>query len=435
MDPIANAITTLLNAVQALDQPGQAAAPPLPILLALAGQDVNMQFLGPAPGGGLLLALPSGQTVTAQGQMPYPEGTQLLVRVLAGPAADAPVRLQTLQAAPPAAPAILAPLNQGEAGSLLAALGAPEPPPALAPLAGLFQFLGSGHGLPDPGQVRAALDTLPAPALAGLKSLLGVSGADPAGLAAAVDSWLVQAAASSARDGQGLAQGLLQRFQTVVEHRPDLPVLVPWLRNLLSGADARAVPAQGRTATPGHGLAESPAQALNALLGGREGAPAAAPETWEAWIRTGVKALSDPAVSPQGAAFHQAQAREGTAFYELPLPWAPQSPLQIWVESDRNPRDPGGKSGPETQRVLLGLSFTNLGETRLGITRSGADLQVLVWTEHPELLAASRDAVEGELKDLGSSVDLKIMPLHPGPGGSIPSLRSELTGTTLHALG
>jgi hypothetical protein len=432
MDPIANAITTLLNAVQALDQPGQAAAPPLPILLALAGQDVNMQFLGPAPGGGLLLALPSGQTVTAQGQMPYPEGTQLLVRVLAGPAADAPVRLQTLQAAPPAAPAILAPLNQGEAGSLLAALGVPDPPPALAPLAGLFQFLGPGQGLPDPGQVRAALDTLPAPALAGLKSLLGVPGADPAALAAALDSWLVQAAASP-REGQSLAQGLLQRFQTALEHRPDLPgpaeTLVPWLRNLLGGADARAVPAQG------HGVAESPAQVLNALLGGREGAPAAAPETWEAWIRTGVKALSDPAVSPQGAAFHQAQAREGTAFYELPLPWAPQSPLQIWVESDRNPRNPGGKPGPETQRVLLGLSFTNLGETRLGIVRSGADLQVRVWTEHPELLAASRDKVEGELKDLGSSVDLKIMALHPGPGGSIPSLRSELTGATLHALG
>jgi hypothetical protein len=84
---------------------------------------------------------------------------------------------------------------------------------------------------------------------------------------------------------------------------------------------------------------------------------------------------------------------------------------------------------------MLGLAFTNLGETRLGIARSGANLQVRVWTEHPELLAASKDAVEGELKDLGGTVDLKIMALNPGPGGNIPSLRSQLAGTSLEALG
>jgi hypothetical protein len=106
----------------------------------------------------------------------------------------------------------------------------------------------------------------------------------------------------------------------------------------------------------------------------------------------------------------------------------------MWVESERDPRDPG-RSQPETQRVLLGLSFTNLGETRLGIAKSGAGLQVRVWTEHPELLEGSKGAVEGELRDLGSSVDLKIMTLSPGPGGTIPSLRSQVTGATLEAMG
>jgi len=32
-------------------------------------------------------------------------------------------------------------------------------------------------------------------------------------------------------------------------------------------------------------------------------------------------------------------------------------------------------------------------------------------------------------------VDLKIMALSPGPGGTIPSLRSQVTGATLEALG
>ena len=85
--------------------------------------------------------------------------------------------------------------------------------------------------------------------------------------------------------------------------------------------------------------------------------------------------------------------------------------------------------------MLLGLSFTNLGETRLGLARGPSGLQVRVWTEHPERLEASQAAVEAELKELGGSVDLKIIRLSPGPGGTIPSLRSQVTGATLQAMG
>jgi len=78
--------------------------------------------------------------------------------------------------------------------------------------------------------------------------------------------------------------------------------------------------------------------------------------------------------------------------------------------------------------VLLGLSFSSLGETRLGIAKGPAGLQVRVWAEHPELLEASRAAVEGELNDLGDRFDLKIMPLIPGPGGAIPRCAASSPG-------
>ena len=364
--------------------------------------------------------------VTAQGQLPYPDGTQLLIRVLAGTGADAPLRLQTLQATPPAAPAILAPLRQSEADALAAALDQPDPPPALSDLAGLARMLG-----PDV-QLQAAVDTLPAPSLAALKSVLDLAPeTSTAALVSALDTWLASAPAPSGAR-QTLVTDLLQRFQASVERHPEVAPaqgenLVQWLKQVLG--------ANERPATPTAPVrSDTPAQVLQQQLGGRTGDPQDVPATWEAWIRTSIKALNDPSVSPQGAPFHAAQAKEGTAFYELPLPWAPQHPLQMWVESDRDPKDQD-PSRPETQRVLLGLSFSNLGETRLGIVKSAAGLQVRVWAEHPELLAASKAAVEAELQDLGSSVDLKIMPLAPGPGGTIPSFRSQVAGAGLEGPG
>ena len=74
-------------------------APTPAALLALVGKDVGMIYLGQIAGGKVSLALPSGQVVTAQGQLPYPEGSELLVRVLAG-TGDAPVMQRTAAAAP-----------------------------------------------------------------------------------------------------------------------------------------------------------------------------------------------------------------------------------------------------------------------------------------------------------------------------------------------
>ena len=156
------------------------------------------------------LPLPSGQTVTAQGQLPYPDGTQLLVRVLPGsggrpgPAADP---------AGPAAghPAILQPLYQGEAAGLQARLQQPDPPAELAPLVDLFRLLGGGPAqgqtLPDPEQIQSALDTLPADAQASLQNVLAasqVAGQTPGGapsLAASLAAWLASPPGSAAGAG------------------------------------------------------------------------------------------------------------------------------------------------------------------------------------------------------------------------------------------
>jgi hypothetical protein len=434
MDPIPAAITSLLNALQSVGQELPAAAPTPAALLALVGKDVGMIYLGQIAGGKVSLALPSGQVVTAQGQLPYPDGSQLLVRILAGSSADAPVRLQTLQATPPAAPAILAPLYQGEAATLLASLGQADPPPGTADLTALLQLLGQNP--PDAGQIQAALGTLPPAAQEALRSVLGLPpGASQADLASALETWLSGAPphAQATASASVPAADLVQRFQSALDRNPEVPpaqgdVLVTWLRQLLGAADPRS-----QETAPG-GPPATPAQLLQQQLSGHTGAPAEVPATWEAWLRAGIKALNDPGTAGEGAAFHAAQAKEGTAFYELPLPWSPQHPLQMWVESDRDPKGQG-QAPEETKRVLLGLSFSRLGETRLGIAKGPAGLQVRVWAEHPEPLEASRGAVEGELQDLGSSVDLKIMRLTPGPGGVSPSLRSQVTGATLEALG
>jgi hypothetical protein len=237
----------------------------------------------------------------------------------------------------------------------------------------------------------------------------------------------------------------VQRLQAALDRHPELPAapkeaLVTWMKNLQSAvpdaAERKPAPAAAprgqEVPVPAARSLDASGQLLQALAQDRP-SPPEAPETWQAWIKGVVKNLSDPAVSPREAPFHAAQAREGTAYYEIPLPWAPQTPLQLWMESDRSPKGQGGAQG-ETRTVLLGLSFSRLGETRLGLAKGPLGLQVRVWTEHPELLAAGAGQVEAELQALGASVDLKILPLKAGPGG-VPSLRSLVTGPTLQVMG
>ena len=487
MDPIQNALSSLLNALQAAsaDAGPVLPAPQLPALLALVGQDVNLLFLGAGPDGSQLV-LPSGQVFNAQGSMPFPDGTQLLVRILAGTTDSSMLRLQTLEAHPPPPAAILAPLLQGEGPALLGRLGQADPPPALAPLVALYQSLKetpaaadqpapapvpmpgtalaavpsalpsamvpagapgqpdlaglaaqppaeasmAGPALPARSQIQAALETLPAPVAAALKAVLppGPGGS----VAAAVETWLTEAVASLPKGAP--VQDLLPKFQALVDRHPELPAapsaaLAPFLKALV------AANPEVREHRPGPEPAPRPqvpaALSPQPASGGRSGPGPELPETWQSWIRAAVRTLADPVASPREAPFHAAQAKEGTAYYELPLPWAPQTPLQVWVESDR--KGQGGRPQDETRTVLVGLNFTRLGETRLGVAKGPTGLQVRVWTEHPECL--ERDPMEAELRTLGPAVDLRILPLQPGPGGFVPSLRSLVTGPTMQFLG
>jgi hypothetical protein len=69
------------------------------------------------------------------------------------------------------------------------------------------------------------------------------------------------------------------------------------------------------------------------------------------------------------------------------------------------------------------------------VAKGPGALQVRVWAEHPERLLAVREQIAKELEALDPGVDLRIQPLHPGPGGFVPSLRSLVTGPTMQMLG
>lgn len=240
---------------------------------------------------------------------------------------------------------------------------------------------------------------------------------------------------------QARLPGSQEALRAVLRELPEPQALA--LRALLRGgapdpaviqeAASRVQTALARRADAPRGQADAVSQLLRGLVGARESAAAlpGVPETWESWIKAGVKTLSDPGASPREAPFHAAQAKEGTAFYELPLPWAPQAPLQMWVESDARGKGRGNPEGATT-RVLLGLNFTRIGETRLGIAKGAGGLQVRVWAQHPEALLAAQAGMEDELKALGVPVDLRIQGLEPGP---VPSIRSLAAGASFQVLG
>lgn len=268
--------------------------------------------------------------------------------------------------------------------------------------------------------MAAAAATDLAPALAVLLRSVGAPAAsldELAQLVAGLPDAAQQSLRSLVRTGvleAAPAQEALQKVLPALAQRAELPAgadgLVQALRTLARSPEAPAQPAA-------HAASQ-----------------AAAPESWEAWLKAGTRTLADPALSPQEAAFHAAQGREGTALFEVPLPWSPGSHLQMWVEQDGGRRR-GGGNGEDASRVLLGLNFSRLGETRLGIARGPEGLQVRVWAEHPALLAAAGPGMEAELGTLGLPVDLKILPLEPDPGGGIPTIRSLAQGATFQVLG
>lgn len=472
MDPVAPQAANLLSAVQALFVRQGAVIEGSP-LAALLGQDVEMLFQALAPGG-VKLQLPSGQTVTAQGELPYPAGTQLRVRILPAATGETGLRLQLQEARPPAPTPLLSPLTQSEAATLATRLVQEAPPPELAPLTRLLAVLAdippAARAVPSSEQLQSALRELPGTLLSSLGRALDTGGmASLQELATSLQGFLQEprkampgllpenrlsdttTAGDADQSLEILAQQVVVRFQARLAQHPEIPAgdrdpLANWVRTLLHKVmeerpSLPRPPAAPPDARPEAGVRSGRAPVpdalippkLMAVLQSTTGSKAELPEAWEAWIRGAVTTLSDPAAAPREAAFHALQAKEGTAFFELPLPWAQASPLQLWVEADASEERQGG--GERTKRVLLGLNFSNLGETRLGMAQGSFGLQIRIWTERAEALEQERTRMEAELKELGKPVDLKIYTLTYGPDGTIPSLRALVVGPSLSALG
>ena len=165
----------------------------------------------------------------------------------------------------------------------------------------------------------------------------------------------------------------------------------------------------------------------NVLQAGK--AVAEQPETWSAWMKETLKALADPAASPDESTFHRLQAKEGTGWFELPLPWAPGAePMRIWIEEDR---DPSQGEFDKVHRVFLSVPFSTLGEVRLGLEQRSAGLRVRLWVQDPEQVSSIRQELEAELASLGRPVDLQVFALPPGT----PDLRAMAGASPLQAMG
>ena len=215
-----------------------------------------------------------------------------------------------------------------------------------------------------------------------------------------------------------LPQGAGLRLQVLQAAPPPTPAL---LAPLLSG-EAAALLARlqvGGTLAPLAALFQALTQAGSADQ----------PEAWSKWLKEALTTLADPAASPAEATFHCLQAKEGTAWFEVPLPWAPGAdPLRIWIESDREaegtPTDP-------VHRVFLSVPFTALGEVRAGFELRASGLRVRLWLDEPQRLDPLRSALQDGLAGLGRPVDLQLLPLPPGT----PDLRALAGAPALQALG
>ncbi|HJV49240.1 MAG TPA: hypothetical protein VJ549_08210 [Geothrix sp.] len=215
-------------------------------------------------------------------------------------------------------------------------------------------------------------------------------------------------------DGAGL------RLQVIRATPPPSPALLAPL------AQGEAAPLLARLQTS---AAQTPLADLLRNLLQAGAAVAEQPGTWSAWMKEAMKTLSDPAASPAESAFHRLQAKEGTAWFEVPLPWAPGAePLRIWIEGEG---ESPGREAEAVHRVFLSVPFSTLGEVRLGLEQRSAGLKARLWLEDPGRVAALRPELEAELASLGRPVDLQILSLPPGS----PDLRALAGAQPVQAMG
>jgi hypothetical protein len=153
------------------------------------------------------------------------------------------------------------------------------------------------------------------------------------------------------------------------------------------------------------------------------------PEAWSAWMKEAMQALADPATSPAESTFHKLQAKEGTGWFEVPLPWAPGAePMRIWIERDQ---DAAGGASESVHRVFLSVPFSALGDVRMGLEQRPSGLRVRLWLQDPDQIASLHASLEAELASLGRPVHLQVLALPPGT----PDLRALAGASPLQAMG
>ncbi len=220
--------------------------------------------------------------------------------------------------------------------------------------------------------------------------------------------------------GVALPEGAGIRLQVMRATPPPSPAL---LTPLVQG---EAGPLLARLQT---NMAQTPLGNLLRNLLQTGAAVAEQPEAWSTWMKEAMTHLADPATSPAESAFHRLQAKEGTGWFEVPLPWAPHAePMRIWIEGEK---DTAGEEADPVHRVFLSVPFSTLGEVRVGLEQRSAGLKVRLWLQDPEQAATLRPALEAELTTLGRPVDLQIFALPPGS----PDLRALAGGSPLQAMG
>jgi hypothetical protein len=157
------------------------------------------------------------------------------------------------------------------------------------------------------------------------------------------------------------------------------------------------------------------------------------PQSWQSWLTGSMKALVDQAMFSKEALFHTLAAKDGVNYFELPIPWASSSPAEIWIESDDDP-DPDD-SEKSTHRLLLALHFSALGETRIGMESSHKRLSIRIWTENPQFVENEVPQMTDELSALGYDALVSLHALFPDADGAVPSIKSIINGSSLHAMG
>jgi hypothetical protein len=346
---------------------------PLPAALAPLAEALGLPTLPEAPGAAAPAPTPSGPSAAPLAS-PTPDPRSAPT---ATPTAAAP-----LGPNPPPTPETASPLTAPLTAALVARGVPPESAPRLAALLAGAPLPAPGDPLPDPLPALrpGALEPHRASALGdpGPEALAPQPGSPtPPPLTPEALGRLLQA---TARLGGPTPSGPVD---------PALPAKVRDLLERLPPALAQRVVLLLHLLPPaGQGTplaSQDPlAQLLKALLPeiraalarseAAAGSPAssplapprldpAQPATWERWLRSTMEALARPESSPQEAPFHRLQAREGTALFEVPVPWLAERPqIELWAE-----RDPGDGEGDPTSRVLLALDLGRTGELRVAL--------------------------------------------------------------------